>query len=1226
MVSGVKHKRSRPTAKSTSVSLTKTLVIPLAEPGRGTTFAGRFEIIEELGKGGMGSIYLAVDKKIKERVALKLIRPEIALDKKTIERFGHELKMARQISHRNVCRMYELMEDRGVHFITMECVEGQDLRRLLKQTGPLPVVRAIGIARQVCAGLAEAHRIGVVHRDLKPSNIMIDTQGNAKIMDFGIARSLFAKGITAEGVIVGTPEYMSPEQVEGKDVDTRSDVYSLGVVLYEMLTGRAPFEGDSALSIALKHKGEVPPDPRELNPGLSAALSAVILKCLAKEEEKRYQSAEELLSELSALEKGTEVAAVSEKPRVPAFLIEEKPAREEKPVFVARERELTKLNTFLERALSGRGQVVFVTGEAGSGKTALIQEFCRGAQDAQPDLIVAAGKCNAHTGIGDPYSPFVEILGLLTGDVEAQWVAGTITRELARRLWNLMPETAQAVVDQSPDLIDIFVPGPPFLSRAGAFSPVPVDWLFRLKKLVERKSALPPDSTLQQSNLFEQYTRMLVALARKKPIVLVLDDLQWADAGSASLLFHLGRRLAGSRILIAGAFRSDEVALGRGDGRHPLETVVHEFKRDFGDVQLEVGGTEVREFVDAFIDTEPNQLTKSFRQTFLKLTKGHSLFTVELLREMQDRAMLVKNQEGRWVESPDLDWNALPARVDAVIEERIGRLNERLRETLTLASVEGEEFTAEVIARLQEVETRKLVRLLSTDLDKRHHLVSAKGMRQLDRLHLSLYIFRHILFQRYLYNSLDEVERTHLHAEVGQILETLYGEKSEEISVQLARHFQEAGIVDKAVTYLQKAGNRAVRLSAHEEAIGHFNKALELLQQLPETPERALQELGLQLALVVPLQANKGFGAPELGRAVVRARELCHQIGDARQRFMALVQLSTYYATTAQYRTALEFREEITRIAEESKDPMLEAVSYYIRVWPLLNVGELVQTDEFVKHMAAIYDPKKHGFLAYLFGYDLGVLNLGFGSWALWILGYPDQALRQLKEAMRIARELDHPHTLAFILVAACELNWFLGNFPQINTDTEELIPLSEKGGFLYMGAHGYFYRGERAALEGKVKEGISQMRQGLTIMKGTGTLTCFTRLLARVADACRKAGAIKEGLSAVDEALAIVKEYDERYVEPELYRLKGELLRLSGGPDNQIEGYFRQAIEVSRRRQYKSWELRAAMSLGRLLQQQGKTQEARKILEEIHDWFSEGFDSPDWKEAKALREELAKS
>ncbi|MDH4220402.1 MAG: protein kinase, partial [Candidatus Aminicenantes bacterium] len=785
-----------------SVSVTKTIETKGEGLTRGMTFAGRYEIIESLGTGGMGKVYRAYDNKIKEEIAIKLLKHEISTDKKTIERFSNEIRLSRKITHKNVCRMHDLNDDEGAQYITMEYVPGEDLKSFIRRVGHLPSGKAISIGKQVCEGLAEAHSLGVIHRDLKPQNIMVDKSGNPKIMDFGIARSLRAEGITGEGAIIGTPEYMSPEQVEGKETDQRSDIYSLGVVLYEMLTGKVPFEGENTFSIALKHRDEIPPHPRELNPELSSELSAVILKCMAKEREKRYQSAQELLSDLNALEKGTEIRAAETKPRLPAFLAEEKPIKEGKPVFVARESELERLNTFLERSHSGRGQVVFITGEVGSGKTALIQEFSRRAQEAHPDLIVASGKCNAHTGIGDPYSPFMEMLSLLTGDVETRWAAGMITREHAQRLWSLMPQTVKALLENGPDLINIFVPGTPLLARAQAFSSASTESHIRLKKVVERKAMLPPDSSLQQSDLFEQYTKTLIALAREKPLFLMLDDLQWVDAGSASLLFHLCRRLAGNRILVAGSYRPDEVALGRGDGRHPLETVVHELKRDFGDIELEVGITEARKFVDAYIDTEPNRLDRNFRETIFKQTKGHPLFTVELLKEMQNRALLIKDEEGRWIQGPNLDWNALPARVDAVIEERISRLSENERETLTLASIEGEEFTAEVLAQLQEVEIRKLIRLLSGELDRRHHLVSAKGIRQLKNLHLSLYLFRHILFQRYLYNHLDEVERTHLHAEVGQILENLYGEQNEEVSVQLARHFQEAGVWDKAIEYL----------------------------------------------------------------------------------------------------------------------------------------------------------------------------------------------------------------------------------------------------------------------------------------------------------------------------------------------------------------------------------------------------------------------------------------
>jgi len=261
---------------------------------RGSIFAGRYEVIEGLGVGGMGSVYKVFDRNTNEKIALKLINPQVSSDNETIERFSNELKIARKISHRNVCRMYDLGKVEGAHYITMEYVSGEDLKSMIKMSKQLSVSAAVSIGRQVCEGLSEAHRTGVVHRDLKPSNIMVDKNGNAKIMDFGIARSLKTRGITGSGIVVGTPEYMSPEQVGGEDTDHRSDIYSMGVILYKMVTGKAPFEGDTALTIAFKHKTEQPVEPVKLNPHVSKELSRLILKCMEKNRNRRPQSAEEL--------------------------------------------------------------------------------------------------------------------------------------------------------------------------------------------------------------------------------------------------------------------------------------------------------------------------------------------------------------------------------------------------------------------------------------------------------------------------------------------------------------------------------------------------------------------------------------------------------------------------------------------------------------------------------------------------------------------------------------------------------------------------------------------------------------------------------------------------------------------------------------------------------------------------------------------------------------------
>jgi len=290
-----------PLKSSEDIAVTETIETLKEELTTGSTFAGRYQVIEELGRGGMGNVYKVLDVELKESTALKLLKPEVAADEKTIERFRNELKLARKISHKNVCRMYDLSKKGNTYYITMEYVAGEDLKSLMRKIGQLPVAKAISITKQVCEGLAEAHKLVIVHRDLKPQNIMIDKEGNALIMDFGIARSLKAKGITEADVLIGTPEYMSPEQVEGKETDQRSDIYSLGAILYEMVTGRTPFEGGTTLSIAMKHKNETPINPREFNTLVSEDLSQLILRCMEKDKERRFQEANELLAELSKI-------------------------------------------------------------------------------------------------------------------------------------------------------------------------------------------------------------------------------------------------------------------------------------------------------------------------------------------------------------------------------------------------------------------------------------------------------------------------------------------------------------------------------------------------------------------------------------------------------------------------------------------------------------------------------------------------------------------------------------------------------------------------------------------------------------------------------------------------------------------------------------------------------------------------------------------------------------
>ncbi|MGD2178298.1 MAG: BTAD domain-containing putative transcriptional regulator, partial [Anaerolineae bacterium] len=334
----------------------------------------------------------------------------------------------------------------------------------------------------------------------------------------------------------------------------------------------------------------------------------------------------------------------------PGLLEEEAENALESPVFVTGERELDRLDSFLEQALNGHGRVALVTGGPGKGKTALLDAFARRAMDKHPNLLVARGNCSAYAGVGDPYLPFRDLLAMLTGDVEARWAAGAITADHARRLWEALPTALEALLTRGASLIGPVLQAEALLSRAAALLPHRVNGLKRLRALTGQARDGPVE--LEQSFIFEQLTSVLRTLAEHYPLVLVLDDVQWADRASISLLFHLGRRLAGSRILIASAYRPHEVALGRDGRRHPLEKVLYEFRRTFGDVRVDldrVDAAEGRRFVDALLDTEANRLEEGFRSALYRRTAGHPLFTIELLRAMEERGDLLKDQNGRWI-------------------------------------------------------------------------------------------------------------------------------------------------------------------------------------------------------------------------------------------------------------------------------------------------------------------------------------------------------------------------------------------------------------------------------------------------------------------------------------------------------------------------------------------------------------------------------------------------
>jgi tetratricopeptide (TPR) repeat protein/transcriptional regulator with XRE-family HTH domain len=542
--------------------------------------------------------------------------------------------------------------------------------------------------------------------------------------------------------------------------------------------------------------------------------------------------------------------------------------------FVGRERELAQLQAHLNAVLAGEGRVVFITGEAGEGKTTLMAEFARRAQAAHPDLIVAGGLCNAFAGGGDPYLPFRDIFSLLTGDLEPRRAAGLFSAEQARRLWQFLPRTIQALAEHGPDLMNVLVSTAALAERIAAHGWAGAGWLNSLQVLIEA----PGLANLEQRQLFEQVTLVLRALAAAQPLLLLLDDLQWADSASLNLLFHLGRRLPGSRILILAAYRASEASVGGAAGSPAalLERVVNELKRHFGDIQLDLeqfNPAEERAFVDALLDREPNHLGPAFRETLFWCTKGHPLFTVELLRDLQERGNLARDEAGCWVEGAALDWKTLPIRVEAVIKQRIDRLDAGLQELLAIASVEGERFTAQVVARAQQQDERQVLRQLAQELGHRHRLVREYEEVKVDSHYLTRFQFGHALFQQYLYHRLSQGERRLWHGQIARILETIYAGDLHDIIVPLAYHYTQAGDAAKAVHYLLRAGDQAHRVVALDEAI-HFYRAA--LEQWPAGDQAGRAETLRKLgeSLLVTGQFQDAMAAYEAGQA------LFEQLGD----------------------------------------------------------------------------------------------------------------------------------------------------------------------------------------------------------------------------------------------------------------------------------------------------------------------------------------------------------
>jgi predicted ATPase len=617
--------------------------------------------------------------------------------------------------------------------------------------------------------------------------------------------------------------------------------------------------------------------------------------------------------------------------------------------------------------------------------------------------------------------------------------------------------------------------------------------------------------------------------------------------------------------------------------------------------------------------TGGKSLPAEVRQQIVSKTDGVPLFAEELTKMVLESGLL-QETNGHYELTGPLPPLAIPTTLHDSLMARLDRLA-TVKEVAQRGATLGREFSYELMQAVAPGEEGSLQQVLAK-------LVEAEVLYQRGVPPDARYVFKHALIQDAAYQSLLKSTRQQYHRQVAQVLEKRFPETKESQPELLAHHYTEAGLIAQALPYWQQAGETASACSANVEAISHLTTALELLKTLPNTSERAQQELRLQITLGSALMAAKGFGAPEVERAYTRAREVCRRVGETPQLLPMLQGLRVFYLVRGELETEHELAEQLMRLAQSVQDPVYLLQAHIALGESFCMLGEWDPARDHFEQGIALYDPQESR--PPWEWIDGGLLARSYAAGVLHHLGYPDQASKRLHEALAQAQELSHPLSLAWALNLAATLHQLRREGQATQERAEALIALSNERGFPFWAAHGTVLRGWALAAQGQVEEGIVQMRQGLADYRATGAEVVRAYFLSLLIEAHGKAEQVEEGLTLVTEALDTVRKTGGHRDEAELYRLKGELTLQSKGQSpsftiqEEAEEYFHRAIEIARQQQAKSLELRAVMSLSRLWQQQGKTKEARALLSEIYNWFTEGFDTKDLQEAKELLEELA--
>lgn len=838
---------------------------------------------------------------------------------------------------------------------------------------------------------------------------------------------------------------------------------------------------------------------------------------------------------------------------------------------VGREQEVGLLLERWAQVKDGHGQVVLLSGDAGIGKSRLVQMLKEHVAH-QPHI---RWECRS--------SSYFENTALFP------------VTDLFQRLWRFQAEDTpdeklgklEHVLSQYRLPVEEVVPLlAPILSLALPENRYP---LLNLSPQRQRQKTL------------ETIVAILLELAEHQPVLFILEDLHWTDPSTLELLNLVIEQIPTTSMLTVLTCR-------------PTFQPSWHHRSYLTEMTLNrLSHTQVEQIVTGM--TDGKTFPPDVLQQIIAKTDGVPLFVEEITKSLLESGQLTA-VDGHYALTGSLQALTIPATLQDSLMARLDRLV-TAKAVAQYAAVLGRQFAYELLSTVSQLDAVALQRELG-------RLVEAEIVYQRGVPPQATYVFKHALIQDAAYESLLKSTRQQYHQRIAQVLEAQFPETTEAQPELLAHHFTEAGLTEKAVPYWHKAGQRASERSAHGEAIAHLRQGLALLETLPETPERIQHEVDRYITLGTSLIATKGFAAPEVGETYTRARQLCEHLEVPHQLFPVLRGLWNYHYVRAELQTAHTLGEQLLTLVQQSQDSAMLVAAHRAVGTTLFYLGAAADAHTHFAQGMALYDPQQHRASAFLYGEDAGMACHSLAAWTLWWLGYADQGLSRKDKAVTLAQQSAYPFSLCFALTGATIFHQLRREVRGAQERAEAAMSLAKEQGFPFWMAIGSLQRGWALAQQGQAQEGIEQITQGLTAWRATGAEVARPYCLALLAEAQGTIGEPEAGLTALAEALTLVDKTGERWYEAELYRLKGALL-LQQSLDHHAEARacFQHALEIAHDQQAKSLELRAATSLARLWQQQGKYQDAHNLLAPIYEWFTEGFDTADLKDARALLEEL---